>query len=82
MVHRRIGLGIEQIDIDAVPAQGLVGQRLHELLRRRCHHDAHFGSRLDQQAHQLGGLVSGDTAGDPEQDFLVAERFHLIYFSG
>jgi hypothetical protein len=49
------------------------GQRLHrhrgdELLGGLGHHHLHGGPGLDQFARQLGGLVAGDAAGQPQHD--------------
>ena len=43
-------------------------QRPDELLRRRGHHDLHLVPLLHQQARQFRGLVSCDSAADPEDD--------------
>ncbi len=59
----------------------LAGERLK---RRRCdeaagrlgHHDAHVGAGLDEKARQLGRLVGGDSAGDPEQNPLSGNVRH------
>ena len=68
----------------AVPHVGedrLAGQRLHGRRRDEAagglgHHHLHVGAVLDQQAHEFGGLVGGDAAGDAEHDPPVARLCH------
>jgi hypothetical protein len=64
-----------------VPLAGVhhaVRERLHrhrgdELLGRFAHHHLHGGAGLHQFAHEVGGLVAGNAAGEAEHEVLAGE---------
>jgi len=58
------------------PESGLQRRRRDEATRRLGHDDAHVGAGLDEKARQLGRLVGGDSAGDPEQNPLSGNVRH------
>ncbi len=64
------GRGIARVPLlpqagdDFVAGERGKGERLHKLLRRRCHHDVHLNRLPLHGAHQLRRLVCGDSARD------------------
>jgi len=73
MPDRRLLGEAEQIGEHRPAGQRLEGHRPDELLRPRGHRDVDLRARLVQQPHQLGGLVRGDAAGDPDDDARVLQ---------
>ena len=65
---RPSGSSASDVELDRVAAQRRERQRRHEAGRRRGEQDLHVGALGPEQPEQLGGLVRGDRAGDPEAD--------------
>ena len=66
---------VPQIAARGPARDGLKGHGRDELLRGGGHHHLHFGAALDQAAHQIGTLVGGDAAGDPQQDSCLRRQW-------
>ena len=62
------GLLVEDIGGDGIFAQRLQGERSDEALRGAGHDDMDVVAAFDEQAREVGGFVSGDGAGDAEDD--------------
>ena len=68
--------GGEQLGVNRAASQCLERDRSDELPRRSRHDDINFGARLAQQSSEPRCLVTGDPAGDPEDDPAVGEGTH------
>ena len=68
-VRHVVGLaGVPLRDVDGPVAQGLHGYRGDELRGRLGHDHLHLRALLDQQAAQIGRLVAGHAAGQPQNN--------------
>ena len=69
-----VGQELERVEHDRPARERLERERADELRRGAAHQDLDVGARGAQAAHEVGGLVGGDRAGDAEQDEAAFER--------
>ncbi len=67
---------VPHVRVHRLAGERLQRRRRDEATRRLGHDDAHVGAGLDEKARQLGRLVGGDSAGDPEQNPLSGNVRH------
>ncbi len=68
VAHSVVGAGLPQVGEDRPSGQRLQRERRDETACRGRHHDVDVDAGLDEEARQLGRLVRGDAAGQPEHD--------------
>jgi len=67
VTHGSFRCAIPQIGAGGPARHRLKTHGRHEFLRRLRHHDLYVRTPFDQPPHQIGTLVDGNAAGDPQQ---------------